>query len=122
MSKREFARAYHALLVSAFFALPIGGCGGGSVTTPPAVGPLDTQNLAAALPKGVTLQTAVRPDKAYGESSKTVEDALKNLLATVKDNTIRDALGHEIRFESSGSAPPKAAKGQRAQVVVYLAN
>lgn len=122
MSKPRSTRGCRSLLLSALFALPLAGCGDGSATTPPAVAPADSDKLAAALPSGVTLQTPVRPEKAYGESSKTVEDALKNLLATVKDNKICDALGHEVRFESPGKAAPKPAKKQRAQVVVHLAN
>jgi hypothetical protein len=123
MSISKINRVCAPLVLSVLVSVAVGGCGDGSVTTPPAIAPLDTDKLAAALPTGVTLQTPVRPDKLYGESAKTVEDALKSLLATVKGNTIYDALGHQIRFESPGKAPAKtAAKGQGTQVVVYLAN
>jgi hypothetical protein len=75
------------------------------------------------LPSGVTLATPVRPDKACGESSKTVEDALKSLLVSVKDNVIIDALGHEVRFASPGKAAEKSqAKMKGAQVIIHLAN
>jgi hypothetical protein len=122
MSKPELTRVYGPLLLSTLLALPIGGCGGGSVTTMPAAAPVDSEKLAAALPKGITLQTPVRPNKRYGESAKTVEDALKTLFATVKDNTICDGFGREIRFESPGKAPAKsAAKSVGVQTVVYLA-
>jgi len=122
MRKPELTRVFGPLLLAALFALPIGGCGG-SGPAQPAVAPADSEKLAAALPSGVTLQTPVRPDKLYGESAKTVEDALKNLLATVKNNAIYDALGHEIRFESPGKAPTKkAAKLKAPQTVVHLAN
>jgi hypothetical protein len=122
MSKPELIRVFGLLFLAGFLAVPTGGCGDGAVTTPPAAPPLDREKLAAALPSGVTLDTPVKPDKAYGESSKTVGDALKNLLATVKDNTISDALGHEIRFQSSSTPVKAPPKGQRAQIVVYLAN
>jgi hypothetical protein len=121
MSKPRLTHIHGPLLLAALVALPIGGCGGGAENTP-AAAPLDREKLAAALPQGVTLETRVRPDKRYGESAKTVEDALKSLLATVRDNTIYDLLGHEIRFESPGKARAKtAAKPTSAQTVVYLA-
>jgi len=114
-------RIQASLLLSALFALPIGGCGDGA-NAPPAAAPLDREKLAAALPKGVTLETSVRPDKRYGESAKTVEDALKTLVATVKDGTIYDLLGHEIRFESGAKGATKSpTKSTSAQTIVYLA-
>jgi hypothetical protein len=123
MSKKRASNSYRSLSLLALLALPIAACGGGgSATTPPAVEALDTASISSALPRGVTLETPVRADKLYGESSKTVQDALKNLVATVKDHTIYDALGKEIVFDSPGKAAPKPAKGKRAQVVVHLAN
>jgi len=123
MSKPELTRFFGSMFLSVLFALEIAGCGDRAVTTPPATPPLDREKLAAALPSGVTLDSPVRPDKGYGESSKTVGDALKSLLATVKDDTICDALGHEVRFESPGKPSAKAApKTKRTQVTVYLAN
>jgi hypothetical protein len=122
MNKPGLSRVFAPTLIVALFACLLGGCGDGAVTTPPAVAPIDTSKLSAALPSGVTLQTPVRPDKAYGESVKTVEDALKNLIATVKDGTLYDALGHEILFESEGAPAAKpAAKSKGAQIVVHLA-
>ncbi len=92
-------------------------------TTPPPVEGFDSAKLAAALPSGITLQTPVRPDKRYGESAKTVEDALKGIFAIVKDNRICDGFGHEVRFESASKGRAKsAAKSQEPQTVVYLAN
>jgi hypothetical protein len=122
MNKPGLNRVFGMALLVSLLACSLGGCGDGAVTTPPAVAPTDTTKLAAALPEGVTLQTPVRPDKAYGESVKTVEDALKSLIATVKDGTIYDALGHEIRFESEGAPAIKpAAKAKGTPIVVHLA-
>jgi len=118
-SKPNSTRIFILLMIIACCTLAIAGCGGGSESTPPELPPLDTEKLAAALPSGVTLQTPVRPDKAYGESAKTVEDALKSLLATVKDKAIYDTFGHKIRFQSPGKP---AGKSKQAEAVIYLAN
>jgi len=64
--------------------------------------------LATALPQGVTLEAPVVADTQYGESSKTVEDALASLQAYVRDNQIVDGgLGREVWFQSSSSKPAK---------------
>ncbi|MGO9920438.1 MAG: hypothetical protein ACLQIB_37825 [Isosphaeraceae bacterium] len=123
MGKPALISVYRPLLLTALFALPIGGCGDGLGTSPPPVEPFDSAKLAAALPSGITLQTPVRPDKRYGESAKTVEDALKGLFAILKDNTICDGFGHEVRFVSRAKASAKpAGKSGEVQTVVYLAN
>jgi hypothetical protein len=112
-----------ALLLSVLAAVSIGGCGGEAshAPTPPPVA-FDREKLAAALPQGVTLETPVRPDKRYGESAKTVEDALKGLFATVKDGALYDLLEQQILFESPDKVSPKtAAKPTSAQTIVHLA-
>ena len=51
------------------------GCGGSGSSSTQA-GPLkDRDSVAAALPRGVTLETLIVPEKPFGESVKTVEDA-----------------------------------------------
>ena len=92
-------------------------------------GPLkDRETIAAALPQGVTLDSSVLPDVLYGNSCKTVEDALASLQAYVRGQTIFDGgFGHEIRFEhgGKGSTEGKSQKKQKSKVpytVIMLAN
>jgi hypothetical protein len=103
------------------------GCGGGS---PLASGPVelkDRDKIVAALPKGVTLDSAVVPNILYGNSSKTVEQALASLQAYVRDGVIHDGgFGREIRFDTkaptsgaSRSADP-AHKSSRAPTMVIV--
>jgi len=99
------------------------GCGGGRNFSA-APSPLqDREAVAAALPKGVTLETAVIPDKMYGESSKTVEQALASLLAHVKGGVLLDGgMGQEIHFESSKSKDKTVKKAGRPYMIIHLAN
>jgi hypothetical protein len=104
------------------------GCGGGSSGKVNA-GPLkDRDAIAAALPQGVSLESAVVPDVLYGEA-KTVEDALASLQAYVRGQTIFDGgLGHEIRFEHGGKgsteskSPKKKQQAKVPYTVIMLAN
>ncbi len=102
------------------------GCGGSSGNLTP--GPLkDRDAIAAALPKGVSLDSPVVPDVFFKEA-KTVEDALASLQAYVRGQTIVDGgLGHEIRFEhgkgSTESKSPKKKQNAKAPyIVITLAN
>jgi hypothetical protein len=71
-------------------------------------GPLEErQAIATVLPQGVSFDSPVIPDVLYGESSKTVEDALANLQAYVRGQTIHDG-GSGAR-----SASNAAARGQK---------
>ena len=115
------------VLISLLFGLQPG-CVGGSPGNLGS-GPLkDREAIAAALPQGVNLESAVIPDVLYGQSSKTVEDALASLQAYVRGQTIHDGgLGREIRFEHSGKGPSdgKSQKKQKSKVpytVIMLAN
>ncbi len=85
------------------------GCGKG--TSGPLPGPLkDREALAAALPPGVTFETAVIPDARYG-FARTVEDALTSLQANVEGGAIHDGIaGQEIRFERGQPASKSSRK------------
>lgn len=106
------------------------GCGSGSGSGT-ARGPLkDKDAITAALPSGVTLETAVVADPAYGASAKTVEEALASLMAYARDGKLYDGgLGREIRFESPGgaakggqkSADKKSKKGAKSFTTIKLA-
>ncbi len=79
------------------------GCGGGSSGSMAPAPLKDREAIIAALPTGVTLESAVIPDVLYGQSAKTVEDALAGLQAYVRGKSIYDGgLGREIRFERGG--------------------
>jgi hypothetical protein len=103
------------------------GCGSGS---PGAGGPVelkDREKIVAALPKGVTLETPIVPNILYGESSKTVEQALANLQAYVRDGVIHDGgLGREIRFDTKAPTPgtpnpaDRSRKGGKAPYTVIV--
>jgi len=116
----------HLLACFAALALWAGGCSGSrSNSTGP--GPLENRDsIATVLPKGVTLETPVVPNAFYGESSKTVEDALRHLRAYVRENVLYDGgMGHDIRFESGTPASPKKAvkksKDQAPYMIINLA-
>ena len=106
------------------------GCGSGS-TGSAAPAPLkDKDAIAAALPKGVTLESAVVADPVYGASAKTVEEALASLMAYVRDGKLYDGgLGREIQFESPGGAAKatkksgdrKGKKGAKSFTTIKLA-
>jgi hypothetical protein len=105
----------------ALLAFCAGGCGRSSTTTDP--GPLKQRDdVAAALPSGITLDSPVVPDKLYGESSKTVEDALRYLQAYARDRVLYDGgMGHEIRFDPDpGGAPKKTARKSKSQPVYLI--
>jgi hypothetical protein len=70
----------------------------------------DRDRIAAALPKGVTMESAVSPNGLYGGSSKTVEEALRYLAANTRGDVLYDAIGHEIRFETGKKDQPKTVK------------
>jgi hypothetical protein len=92
------------------------GCGGGSGAGKASAGPLkDRETIAAALPKGVSLDSAVIPNAMYGTSSKTVEDALANLQAYVRGQAIHDGgLGREIHFERGGKSLADARSAEKS--------
>jgi hypothetical protein len=92
------------------------GCGGNSSPTQP--GPLrDRDAIIKALPQGVTLETPVVPDLTYGQSSKTVEEALASLQAYVRNNVIYDGgMGREIQFRAEGAKDAKAAEKSRKKI------
>jgi hypothetical protein len=98
------------------------GCGGKNTSTEPL--PLrDREAVVAALPKGVTLETPVVPDKMYGEKSKTVEDALSSVQAHVRNGVLFDGgLGQEIRFESPGQKQKTTKTSKKPSLVIHLAN
>jgi hypothetical protein len=105
------------------------GCGGGTSGNGVPAPLKDREAIIAALPSGVTLESPVIPDVLYGQSAKSVEDALTGLHAYVRGKTIYDGgLGREIRFEhgSKRSADVKSPKKpQRSKVpftVVMLAD
>jgi hypothetical protein len=100
-------------------ALTVGlqGCGGsGSSTRTDTT--KEREGLAKGLPVGVILATPVVPDKLYGESSKTVADALAALNATEKNGKLYDGKGHEIVFESTISRTVKAKKKLPANATI----
>jgi hypothetical protein len=116
-----------AVLTALFVAA--GGCGGQS----DAVGPAPLENpdeVAAVLPQGVTLDTPVVPDKLYGDSSKTVREALGAMRARVKDGVLVSGyVGPQIRFDSEPAAKLKPApksktskKAQKPPAVIRLAH
>ena len=81
----------------------------------------EREDVIKTLPKGVTLETPIVPDKMYGDG-KTVEDALRHLQASVRDGVLYDGgLGGEIRFDPEPPGTPKkttkkagkAKKGRR---------
>ncbi len=90
------------------------GCGGAQDPTAP--GPLkERDKVMNMLPSGVTLESPVKPNKLYGESSKTVEDALAAVQAYVRDGVLYDGIGHEIHFdpEPRPKNQPKAARNKK---------
>ncbi len=88
------------------------GCGG-STSSPPALTLNDRDGLAAILPKGVTLESPIVPNKRFGESAKTVEDALKSLQASVTNGVVQDGMmKQEIQFDT-GSGPVSVSKGTK---------
>jgi hypothetical protein len=110
------------VVMTSLFCVLQPGCGGGSSGNV-SPGPLkDRDAIASALPQGVTLESPVVPDVFYGQSAKTVEDALASLQAYVRDQTIYDGgLGREIRFEHGGkkSTDGKSQKKQPKSNVPY---
>ena len=100
-------------LFSVVFVTLALGCGGSGPPTDP--GPLkEPDKIAGVLPSGVTLETPVNPDKFYGESSKTVAEALASLQAYVRAGVLYDGIGHEIHFDNEPPAKIKKGKGPRA--------
>ena len=90
------------LALFAALALVAAGCGKTIQTTEPGI-LKEREDVINALPKGVTLDMAVIPDKMYGESSKTVEDALRHLQAYVRERVLYDGgMGHEIAMFPTG--------------------
>ena len=87
------------------------GCGSGSSRTAAPAPLKDRDAIAAALPKGVTLESSIVADPIFGASSKTVEEALANLMAYVRDGKIYDGgLGREIRFDSAAGVEKRARR------------
>jgi len=101
-----------------------GGCGG---SNPSSSHPTlqNREEIAALLPKGVTLESPIVPDKRYGESSKTVEDALASVSAHVKDGVLHAGfIGPEIQFDNEAANKPakKLKKGEKPPTVIRLAH
>jgi hypothetical protein len=117
MAHRKLARALAPLVLSGFLLACLGGCGSGSSAGKPTL--TDRDKLTTALPSGITMETAVRPDPAYGDSSKTVEDALVYVQAYVKDGVVLDAVGHEIRFET-GQKPAAKQFGKAKKPITFI--
>jgi hypothetical protein len=123
-----FRIAFLSLMVAAL-AVAAGGCGEQSESSLP---PLleNPDEVAAVLPKGVTYDSPVVPDKRYGESSKTVKDALASLRARVKDGVLVSGYtGPPIRFDNEPAAKSKPAgssrtskKVQKPPAVIHLAH
>jgi hypothetical protein len=107
------SRVACSLTLLAAMVVAASGCGGKNGSAEP--GKLDKpEEVAAVLPTGVTLETPVVPDKLYGESSKTVAEALANLQARVNDGVLVSGyVGPEIRFDSEPAAKLKPAKTSR---------
>ncbi len=102
-------RLLAGLLSPLLVALALG-CGSSSPTDP---GPLkEPDKISPLLPSGITLETPVIPDKLYGESSKTVGEALASLQAYVRDGVIYDGIGHEIHFDNEVQPKAKAKRGK----------
>jgi hypothetical protein len=129
----SFARALvrsTGLVFLALLCIVDSGCGSGS-TGSTALAPLkDKDAITAALPKGVTLESAIVADPVYGASAKTVEEALANLMAYARDGKLYDGgLGREIRFEPPGGAAKgsqkstdkKGKKGAKSFTTIKLA-
>jgi hypothetical protein len=97
-------------------ALAVGaiGCGGSGSSSTQAAPLKDRDRIAAVLPNGVTLESPVVPDKLYGESSKTAEDALASIQAYVRGGVIRDGgMGHEIQFNTGSKSTKKTTKTKK---------
>jgi hypothetical protein len=130
MSPIRSAGIWASLSICCLIVSPIGGCGGGAPVTDP--GPLkDRDAIAKLLPAGVTLESPVVPNVMYGNSAKTVEDALAGLQAYVRDGAIHDGgLGSGIQFKRDGKvmgdakgpdSSKKKGKAQRSVTVIELA-
>jgi hypothetical protein len=118
---RSTLRLYAIGLLAAL-AVSAVGCSGGPKGPPPPLPLEDRDGVVAALPKGVTLESAVVANPLYA-SAKTVEDALKHLRARVKDKVLVDALGHEIHFDTrtgtkAGQKATKKLKGGSTVIVL----
>jgi hypothetical protein len=87
------------------------GCGPSTPTFEPAL-LADREKVVSALPAGITMETAVLPSPLYGQSSKTVEDALKYLAANVRENLLYDGIGHRIEFDTGAKDKAKTIKKQ----------
>jgi hypothetical protein len=108
------------LALFAALALVAAGCGKTSPTTEPGI-LKEREDVIKALPKGVTLDSAVVPDKMYGESSKTVEDALRHLQAYVRERVLYDGgMGHEIRFDPAPPGSQKKTVKKTMEQPVYM--
>ncbi len=120
------SRVACSLAVLAALVVAAGGCGGEKQSTEPTA-IAKPEELAAVLPKGVTLETPVVADPRYGESSKTVADALASLSAQVKEGVlVAGYVGPEIRFDSEPAAKLKPSttskKAKKPPVVIRLAH
>ena len=103
-----------------------GGCGGSNDSTESGA-IAKPEELSAVLPTGVTMETPVVSDSRYGESSKTVAEALASLHAQVKDGVlVAGYVGPEIHFDNEPAAKSKPSttkskKAKKPPVVVHLA-
>jgi hypothetical protein len=113
--------ALFALLTALFVGT--NGCGYGSNPPPPGSELKPREGLELGLPLRVTLASPVIADATSGESSKTVDDALKHLNATIKNAKLYDSKGSEIHFETAIERKTGATKKvTRGMTIVKLAD
>ncbi len=113
--------AFFALLTALAFCA--NGCGYGSNAPAPGSEIKPREGLELGLPLRVTLASPVIADAASGQSAKTVDDALKNLKATIKNGKLYDSKGSEIHFETAMERKTGAArKLARGTTIVKLAD
>ncbi len=109
MTQRTPRRTSASLALLTALLVWAAGCSGSN--PPPAGSEIkQREGLAVGLPLRVNLDSKVLPDPAYGQSSQTVDDALKHLKATVKNNKLYDSKGGEIHFESAAARKAGATK------------
>ncbi len=125
-SSRVTGAGSFTILVAAL-SVAASGCGGATDSSLAPTALENPEQVAAVLPKGVTMETPVVPDKRYGDTSKTVAEALMCLRAQVKNGVLfAGYAGPEIHFDNEPAAKIKpsrtAKKVQKPPVVIKLAH